>query len=189
LKIHRDGDADSLEAVQRVQAHLYEEGFPCPQPLGVRGRATLERWCDEGVDRDAHDPAVRHVIAQYLARLFRLTRALKPSAGLDPFFPRMHGRLWPTPHNVLFDFEATAAGAEWIDEIARAAKGPRDAHEGELVIGHGDWTVKHFRFDGLDPTVVYDWDSLQVDSETRFVGSSAATFTTRSTCRSWSGRP
>jgi hypothetical protein len=26
------------------------------------------------------------------------------------------------------------------------------------VIGHGDWTVKHFRFDGLDPTVVYDWD-------------------------------
>jgi hypothetical protein len=177
LKIHRDGDADSLEAVQRVQAHLYEEGFPCPQPLGVRGRATLERWCDEGVDRDAHDPAVRHVIAQYLARLFRLTRALKPSAGLDPFFPRMHGRLWPTPHNVLFDFEATAAGAEWIDEIARAAKGPRDAHEGELVIGHGDWTVKHFRFDGLDPTVVYDWDSLQVDSETRFVGSSAATFT------------
>jgi hypothetical protein len=58
LKIHREHDADSLEALQRVQAHLYEEGFPCPQPLGVRGRATLEHWCDEGVYRDAHDPAV-----------------------------------------------------------------------------------------------------------------------------------
>jgi hypothetical protein len=23
---------------------------------------------------------------------------------------------------------------------------------GQLVIGHGDWTVKHFRFDGLRPT-------------------------------------
>jgi hypothetical protein len=28
LKIHRDGGADSLEAMQRVQAHLYAEGFP-----------------------------------------------------------------------------------------------------------------------------------------------------------------
>jgi Phosphotransferase enzyme family len=177
LKIHRDRDAASLEAVQRVQAHLYEQGFPCPRPLGVRGRATLERWCDDGAYRDAHDPAVRRVIARYLARLFRLTRALLPSAALGPFFPRRDGPLWPTPHNVLFDFEATAAGAEWIDEIARAAKGLRDAHEGESVIGHGDWTVKHFRFDGLDPTVVYDWDSLQTNYETTFAGSSAATFT------------
>jgi hypothetical protein len=177
LKIHRDRDTASLEAVQRVQAHLHEEGFPCPRPLGVRGRATLERWCDEGVYRDAHDPAVRRVIARYLARLFRLTRPLQPSAGLEPFFPRMQGRLWPTPHNVLFNFEATAEGAEWIDEIAHAAKRLRDANEGELVIGHGDWTVKHFRFDGLDPTVVYDWDSVQTHSETVFVGSSAAAFT------------
>jgi Phosphotransferase enzyme family len=177
LKIHRDRAADSLEAVQRVQAHLYEEGFPCPQPLGVRGRATLERWCDEGVYRDAHDPAVRRVIAQYLVRLFRLNRPLQPAAGLDPFFPQMRERLWPTPHNVLFDFEATTEGAEWIDEIAHAAKRLRDAHERELVIGHGDWTVKHLRFNGLDPTVVYDWDSLATNYETSFVGSSAATFT------------
>lgn len=177
LKIHRGRDADSLEAVQRVQSHLYEEGFPCPQPLGVRGRATLERWFDEGVYRDAHEPTVRRVVAQYLARLLRITRALRPSAGPDPFFPRARGRLWPTPHNVLFDFEATAAGAEWIDEIAQAAKRLRDAREGELIIGHSDWTVKHFRFEGLDPTVVYDWDSLNTNYETFFVGASAATFT------------
>jgi hypothetical protein len=46
-----------------------------------------------------------------------------------------------------------------------------------LVIGHGDWTVKHFRFDGLRSTVIYDWDSLNTDLETVFVGGSAATFT------------
>jgi hypothetical protein len=97
LKIHRDRDAHSLEGLQRVQAHLYEEGFPCPQSLGVRGRATLERWCDEGVYRNAHDPAVRRVIAQYLTRLFRLTRALEPSADLDPFFPRTHGAALADP--------------------------------------------------------------------------------------------
>jgi len=176
LKVHRDRETESLEAVQRVQAHLHREGFPCPEPLGVRGRATIERWRDEGVYRDAHDPAVRRVIARYLVRLFSLTRAIQLSAGLDP--PRRAPKeLWPTPHNVLFDFEATAAGAEWIDEIAQAAKRLRDARHGDPVIGHSDWTVKHFRFDGLDPTVIYDWDSLKANYETIFVGASAATFT------------
>jgi hypothetical protein len=177
LKVHRKRDAHSLEAVQRVQAHLFARGFPCPEPLGVRGSATLERWCDEGVYRDAHDPAVRRVIARYLVRLFRLTRELQPLPGMEPFFPPPHGPLWPTPHNVLFDFETTAAGAEWIDEIAQGAKPLRDARVGALVIGHGDWTVKHFRFDGLRPTVVYDWDSLNTDYETIFVGGSGASFT------------
>jgi hypothetical protein len=177
LKIHRDRDIGALEAVQRVQAHLVERGFPCPQPLGVRGAATLERWADEGVYRDAHDPAVRRVVARYLARLFVLTRPLRPLAGLEPFFPSPDGPLWPVPHNVLFDFEATAAGAEWIDEIAREAKPLRDAGAGELVIGHGDWTVKHFRFAGLRPTIVYDWDSLNTDYETVFVGLAADSFT------------
>lgn len=35
----------------------------------------------------------------------------------------------------------------------------------------------HFRFDGLHPTVVYDWDSLNCDYEATFVGFAAATFT------------
>jgi Phosphotransferase enzyme family len=177
LKIHRDRDTGSLEAVQRVQAHLVERGFPCPRPLGVRGAATLEEWADEGIYRDAHDPAVRRVLARYLARLFALTRPLQPLTGLEPFFPPSDGPLWPVPHNVLFDFEATAAGAEWIDEIGREAKPLRDAGAGELVIGHGDWTVKHFRFAGLRPTIVYDWDSLNTDYETIFVGLAADSFT------------
>jgi hypothetical protein len=178
LKIHsgRTGQ-DYLEAVQKVQAALWERGFPCPRPLGVRERATLEEWRAEGVYRDAHEPEVRRVVAEQLARLLRVTRELGPVAGLEPFFPPPEGPLWPTPHNVLFDFEATGAGAEWIDEIARKAKPLRDARVGELVIGHGDWTVKHFRFDGLRPTVVYDWDSLYTDFETVYVGGSAATFT------------
>jgi hypothetical protein len=177
LKFHVRQNIDSLDAVQHVQAHLFEAGFPCPQPLGVRGRATLERWFDDGLYRDAHEPEVRRVIAEYLALLLRLTRDLQPVDGLEPFFPRAPGPLWPVPHNVLFDFEATAAGAEWIDEIARAAKPRRDAHVGEVVIGHGDWTVKHFRFDGLRPTVVYDWDSISTNYETVVVGGAAATFT------------
>jgi hypothetical protein len=177
LKVHPERDASSLEAVQRVQAHLFELGFPCPQPLGVDGRATLERWCDEGSYRDAHEPAVRRVVAEHLALLVRLTGKLRPQAGLEPFFQPPDGPLWPTPHNVLFDFDATAAGAEWIDDIARAARPLRDTRVGDLVIGHGDWTVKHFRFRGLRPTVVYDWSSLGTDYETTFVGVAASSFT------------
>jgi hypothetical protein len=78
---------------------------------------------------------------------------------------------------VLFDFDATRQGAEWIDEIAAAAKARRDSRVGELVIGHGDWSVKHFRFSALEPTVIYDWDSLSTDFEAVFVGGAAASFT------------
>ena len=177
LKIHGDRNDDAyLEAVQRVQAHLVACGFPCPTPLGVRPRATLEAWVDGGTYRDAHEPEVRRVMAQHLAELHRLTAALQPLPGMELHAPA-NAPLWPKPHNVLFDFEATAAGAEWIDEIARAAKGHRDAVRGRLVIGHGDWAVVHFRFEGLRPTVIYDWDSLNCDYETTFVGFAAATFT------------
>jgi hypothetical protein len=177
LKIHGDRSDDAyLEAVQRVQAHLLDSGFPCPTPLGVRPRATLEEWFDGGTYRDAHEPEVRRVMAEYLAHLHRLTAPLPPLAGMEQ--ARTAGaNLWPKPHNALLDFEATAAGAGWIDTIARAAKDRRDADPGRPVIGHGDWSVMHFRFDGLRPTVVYDWDSLNCDYETTFVGFAAATFT------------
>lgn len=177
LKIHLEDDPPYLEAVQRLQAHLFDHGFPCPRPLGVRGRATLEEWRDEGGYRDAHDPPVRTVVAEHLALLFRLTEELQPLAGMELYVPSGEQPLWGKPHNVLFDFDATASGAEWIDDIARAAKSVRDSRGGRVVIGHGDWTVKHFRFDGLTPTVIYDWDSADTGHETIFVGNSAATFT------------
>jgi hypothetical protein len=168
---------ERLKAVQQVEEHLWQHGFPVPRPLGVRGRGAIEEWRDEGDYRDGHDPAVRAVVAGYLAELFRVTDDLEPPAGLAPYFGGPDAPLWPRPHNVLFDFEATAGGAEWIDEIARSAKPLRKARGGRLAIGHGDWTVKHFRFDGLRPTVIYDWDSLNTDFETVFVGASAASFT------------
>jgi hypothetical protein len=177
LKIHVEDAPDYLEAVQRLQAHLYRQGFPCPRPLGVRGRATLEEWRDEGVYRDAHEAPVRAVIAEHLALLFRLTEELQPLAGMELYVPAGDPPLWPKPHNVLFDFDATAAGAEWIDDIAATAKRVRDSHFGRVVIGHGDWTVKHFRFDDLRPTVIYDWDSANTGYETIFVGGSAASYT------------
>jgi len=177
LKVHRNANASRLAAVQEVQEHLWRHGFPCPRPLGVRGRATLEEWRDDGEQRDAHAPDARRLLAQLLARLVAHTRGVRPSADLPPFFPRPGVMLWPEPHNVLFDFHATTQGAEWIDEIARSARERRDAAAGPLVIGHHDWTAKHVRFAGIRATVVHDWDSVSVDFEPVFVGNAAAHFT------------
>ena len=177
LKVHRTATPERLAATQQVQEHLWRSGFPCPRPLGSRGRATLEDWRDDGVQRDARDPDVRRAIAQLLSRLVRLARELSPPVDLPPFFPRPGGPLWPQPHNVLFDFHATAHDAGWIDDIAEAARERRDAGGGKLVIAHHDWTSKHVRFNGLEPTVVHDWDSTSIDFEPVFVGNSAAHFT------------
>jgi hypothetical protein len=123
MKIHKlFTDEAYFEQVQRVQAALAAAGFPAPHPLGRRGLVVWEQWIDEGRFRDAHESEVRSAMARELARFHVVATA----TGLRPRRPflRPAGALWPKPHNVLFDFDATAAGAEWIDEIGRAALAP-----------------------------------------------------------------
>jgi hypothetical protein len=180
LKIHTGAYSTSyLAAAQAVQEHLWRRGFPCPRPLGGRGRATLEEWREDGVYRDGHVAEVRRALAIALARLIELTDELRPLPRLQRgfAFPRRVTQLWPTPHNVLFNFEATSAGAEWIDEIAAAALAVRHDRIGREVVGHGDWVANHVRFDGAEPCVAYDWDSLETDREPNLLGCAAATFT------------
>ncbi|HEX3805552.1 MAG TPA: hypothetical protein VHV52_02125 [Gaiellaceae bacterium] len=176
MKIHKlFRDERFLDDLQTVQRALVDRGFPAPRPLGRQGYVTWEAWQDQGVFVDAHDPRVRRVLARTLARLVELATA----TGVRPRRPLelLPGGLWPVPHNALFDFGASHEGAEWIDEIARNAAAARDAVPGREVVGHTDWAVKHLRFDAeLHPTVVYDWDSLDTQSESRIVGSAAASF-------------
>jgi hypothetical protein len=178
VKVHkRFRDEAYLDAAQRVQAALASAGFPAPRPLGRNGLTTWEEWRDDGVFRDAHEPEVRRAMARELARLHRLATAgdVRPRR---PFFPLGDEALWPVPHNALFDFDRTSDGAEWIDEIARAAKQVRDAGAGREVVGHTDWSAKHVRFDdSLRLTAAYDWDSLDTDLEPLLVGNAAGSFT------------
>jgi len=111
--------------------------------------------------------------------MIELTDELQPPPRLERgfSFPAAAEALWPKPHNVLFDFDATSAGAEWIDDIARAARRIRDQPVGREVVAHGDWVANHVRFDGERPYVAYDWDSLETDREPNLLGCSAATFT------------
>jgi hypothetical protein len=178
VKLHkRFQDAAYFSGMQRIQSALADAGFPAPRPLGRHGAATFEEWLDEGEFRDAHEPEVRRVMAQQLVRFHDLAT----SAGVQPrrpFFPLGDEALWPVPHNALFDFEATRDGADWIDEIARAAKPLRDSANGMEVVSHTDWSAKHLRFDAdLRPTALYDWDSVTIDLEPLLVGNAAGSFT------------
>lgn len=162
--------------IQELQARLVAGGYPAPRPLRRVGTATLEEWIDTGRFRNGHEPDVRRAMARELVRFTRLATA----TGLRPrrTFLRPEGALWPKPHNALFDFERTAAGAEWIDEIALAARSASDGAVGVELVGHTDWSVKHLRFDEeLRPTAVYDWDSVTVAPEPELAGTAAGSFT------------
>ena len=182
VKAHRAGaDVERLAASQRVQAWLAERGYPAPLPLVGpaplgRGTATAEALLDRGAHADAHDPAIRVLVAAALARLHRLTQALEPPAGLHSFRDA-YVALWETPHDPRFDFAGTEAGAEWIDGIASAALWRLERSAGQNVVGHSDWRVEHLRFVGREVTAVYDWDSLTVGPEPVFAGAAAHGFT------------
>ena len=133
----------------------------------------------EGAWADAHDPSVRCAMAETLAQLVQLGRGFVDLKGLRPgLLSRIpDGQIWPEPHSAIFDFEASAAGAEWIDKLAAHAREVLRRPAGERVLAHVDWSVKHFRFEKGAVTVVYDWDSLAVGLEPVIVGEAARGFT------------
>lgn len=176
---------ERLAAIVRAQTRVAEAGFPCPRPVLDRpeplgnGYATVEELILDGEYRDAHQPEVRRQVARHLAWLLELTETFPPDAALPRAMQwrAKHDPLWPRPHSLLFDFDATAEGAEWIDDLASRAKAVIAASDAPGIVGHTDWSVKHFRFDGDDVRIVYDWDSLAMKPEPNLVGHAAATFT------------
>jgi hypothetical protein len=181
-KVHAGGlELPALVETSQVQEYLAGRSFPCPRPLGVVSLGSrclsMEEFRDEGEWADAHKPKIRRTMARTLARLLQLTAEM----GERPHLPRPSALVhppWPAPHNALFDFARTADGAGWIDAIATAALVDLAAPVGSLIPGHCDWSAKHFRFSGPAVSVVYDWDSLRLESEAVIVGKAAATFTT-----------
>jgi hypothetical protein len=185
-----------LEAMQTVQRELAAAGFPAPEPLAApeplgAGIAVAETLLDAGARADAHDPAVRRAMAAALARLVGRCRPLTGLDGLRENIMAMSPRdLWPAPHDARFDFDGTAAGAEWIDEIAVRARRARDRDIGDVVVGHTDWRVENMRFADGAVSAVYDWDSLAIQREPVLAGGVAHLFTSDFTAGpEWVQRP
>src|SRR4051794_4781542 len=169
-----------LEAVRRVQRHVHDGGFPCPEPVGevvtVDGAVFI-------AERELPDPGVggldggsAEVSAAGLADLIARCRALdEPHLARYPLRDPDEG-LFPEPHSPIFDFAATAAGAEWIDELARRALGVMADDDAPDVIAHTDWAARNVRIDQRRIVAVYDWDSLALLKESVAVAGAAVTW-------------
>jgi hypothetical protein len=176
--------APVLAAMQRVQRHLHEHGFAAPLPLAGPaalgpGIAVVETTLDAGLVPDATQPAMRRVLAANLRRLIELARPFAAEPALARHVvPRGQERVFPRVHSPVFDFDATHAGADWIEDLAaRAAAVVARDGAGPNVLTHVDFRVEHLRVLGDELVAVYDWDSLCVDHESVAVGQVAHAYT------------
>jgi hypothetical protein len=185
VKIHRwNVSLARLAAIQKVQAALAGEGLPVPRPLAepkrlVNGIATIEELRPGG-RASGRDPAVRRAIAEGLHSFVQAAAPLVGEVNVGaPLMLRPVGSpLWFEPHDVRFDFEGTAAGAEWIDDLATIARHRLEQVSSDVVIGHFDWRVENLGFRDNQIVAIYDWDSVGAAPEAVVVGNAAAQFTT-----------
>lgn len=179
LKVHRwNATPERLAAVHEVQVRLAERGLPVPRPLAApaplgRGVATFETFLPGEAG-----PWSRAAVAAGLHRLVAAARDLDADVG-EPLLHRPPGApLWPEPHDLRFDFAATVAGTEWIDDLAGLARDQLAAEwdRAPAVIGHFDWRVENLGFRDGEIVAVYDWDSLARAPEAVIVGAAAGTY-------------
>jgi hypothetical protein len=150
-----------VAAVVEAQTVLHLSGIPCalplapPAPLGA-GVATIESWLTDPGQPTVLGPAERRASAEGLAALVAAVPDL-PGLRDNPMSQPARG-LYPTPHSPLFDFEATAEGAAWID--AHAAAASPHTGGGRQVVAHTDWSARNVRLSADGVRAVYDLDSL-----------------------------
>jgi len=184
VKIHRwNVSIARLTAIHRVQAFLADQGLPVPRPLSqpeplLNGIAIIEER-RRGGRASGRDPVVRRSLAE---GLYSFITAAAPLVGMvdvgPPLLLRPIGApLWFEPHDVRFDFDATGAGAEWIDSLAALARHRLEGAGSSLVIGHFDWRVENLGFEGPEISAIYDWDSVCAAPEAVVVGNAAGQFT------------
>jgi phosphotransferase family enzyme len=187
IKTHQPARTRRFVAeIVRIQSYLADREMFAPKvlagplPLG-HGWAVVENYIEIGVTADAHRPEIRRALARTLRTIITTCAPLVASTSLGSGLLASPGAaLWPTPHSKLFDFEATARGAEWIDDVARRAR-ERVVPAGPRVIGHSDWRQEHLRFVGEQPVAAFDWDSLCCQYEAELLGTVAHAF-----CADWS---
>ena len=179
-------DAAHLRVVQEVQLHLVGLGFPAPRPLlepvpfGV-GLATVEGRLFEPAPPDPADRATRRALAEGLAVFVRLAAPLARHAGLagrGPLGRPAPGSVFPDAPGSPFDFTATAAGAEWIEELGSRARTLLDAAPPtDPVVGHFGWRVENVAIADGRIVGVFDWSQVGSAAEAVVIGSAAHQFT------------
>jgi hypothetical protein len=186
VKAHRSpADSVYLTVAADRQRHLFEAGYPCPEPLdgpsptdGVA--AVTEMLLVDGTAGDGHKPLIRRAMA---TSLFDQIQLLNGATRMDvvvagaPAWSHYEAGPWPKPHDPIFDFTTTISGFEWLDDLARRAADVLREHEASSFVAHGDWNCGNVRFSDHRVSASYDWDSLAAAPEAVLVGLSAGSFT------------
>ncbi|MFI4937881.1 MAG: phosphotransferase [Candidatus Berkiellales bacterium] len=170
-----------LEQMNHIQNIFYKEDFPAPKvlsPIFPFGK-TLAGFYQliDGNKEDPHNSLIRKQLAKYLAKFSDIVdkHQLPPMENFLQQASRK--KLWPTPHNVLFNLKKTSRGAGWIANKARNAQKILHSFPLKKKLAHTDWGVKNTIFRDKQPVGIFDWDSLGAMSEAEMVGRAAAQFT------------
>jgi hypothetical protein len=171
-----------LEAVLELQKEAVIAGMPGPVPvagpasIGL-GLAIAETALDVGRRPDLLDPVDRKTAAEGWVALSRVLEPLRSVlANTNDGAERVVGGLYPIPHSPLFDFEATSAGAEWIDAYARVASIAVKRLVAPFSVVHTDWRGDNIRVseEGDRLVAIFDWESLGLRQTAVAVGEVAA---------------
>ncbi len=184
VKVHRPHIVARLGAVLPAQRALAAAGVPVPVPLVDEaipvgsGAATIESWLTDGDTVDVRPAPRRSAIAECA---FAITSTLTPVENYGALARTWVGR-FPPPHSPIFNFDATTAGAEWIDELADLALAEEDRLVATIarsnVVGHADLRPENLLLDDRGVSSVYDLDSLVLDAEPWLIGGVARAFST-----------
>jgi Phosphotransferase enzyme family len=176
--------AARIAACTEVQRHLFDAGYPCPQPLA--GPAPLgqhEATAESHVPGGAVLPDSGRAAQPFAAALAQLVRLAPQPARVPSLEPAPawaawnhdQGGLWPPPEDPHVDLNQVD-GPEWIDAAGLAARQKLREGQDQPAIGHGDWITDNLRWEGSRLLVAYDWDSLIADSEAVIAGLGAAIY-------------
>jgi hypothetical protein len=176
--------APRVAACTEVQRRLFDSGYPCPQPLaGPAPLAEYEATAESCIAGGTTLPDSGRAAQPFAAALAQLVHMAPPPEQICSLAPapawtawnHNGGQLWPRPDDLDIDLNEVD-GPGWIDEVGRTAlQRLREGHD-QSVIGHGDWMTDNLRWNGNQLLVVYDWDSLIVDSESVIAGLAAAIY-------------
>lgn len=182
LKVYSEKISKSyLDKMNEFQNIFYQESFPVPKTLSniVPFGGTFAGFYSliEGNIEDAHQPVIRCELAKYLALFSEIVDKYQLPPVENFFQQAMGRRLWPIPHNILFNLEKSSKGAGWIAKKAIKAKRILKAFRLQKKLAHTDWGTKNSIFQHKKLVGVFDWDSLGAMSEPEMVGRAAAQFT------------
>jgi hypothetical protein len=172
---------DYLDKVNYIQDIFYQELFPAPKVLSPifvinNTHAGLYELIN-GEQQDAHQAVIRTELAKTLAQFVTIVNKHKLPPLMNFFQQQMGRRLWPIPHNFMFNLEKTSRGAGWIAKKARQARKILATDKTVKILAHTDWGTKNALFRNNKIAGIFDWDSLGSMSELEMVGRAAAQFT------------